>query len=194
MIESAGSGLQLLLASTPVIATITGITAPSGSTGMRFVIRVTNFTTSGTLTITGTGTPSNTETVNIAALSAQQLQSPQLAGFDYVSTNAYTAITNITTTGLTNGTITVWGVQASKFNLPVTKFVSNRKVPPYSPNEFTGLMARDKKIIATHNDTQISNFDSDFYADLSLYWVYMLLGSPTWTTLPAAPLSIVAAA
>ena len=191
-LESA-NGLQLLLAATPVTSTITGITAPTGSTGMRFVLRLTNFTASGTLTITGVGTPNSTETVNIAALTAQQVQSAQLASFDYVSTNAYTAITNITTTGLTNGTITVWGVQAAKFNIPVTAFKSDRKTPLYSPNEFTGLMARDKRMISTQNATSISNMDSDFYGDLSLYWVYMLMGAPTWSTLPAAPTSLFAA-
>lgn len=187
--------MQLLLAATAVSGTITGFTPPSGSTGMRLYIRFQNFTTSGTFTINGTGTPGNSEgPVNVAALSAQQLQSPVLASYEYVSTNAYSAITNITTTGLTNGTITVWGIQASKFNLPVTKFASSRKVPIYSPLEHNGLMARDKKLIQTHNDTQIANFDSDFYADLSLYWVYLLIGSPTWATLPASPLSIVASA
>lgn len=194
MIESAGAGMQTLLTATAVAATITGITAPSGSTGMRFYIRITNWTTSGTFTINGTGTPANTETVTVAAPTAQQTQSPVLASFDYVSVNAYTAITNITTTGLTNGTITVFGIQASKWNIPVTSFKSTRKVPAYSPLEHNGLMARDKRIIATHNDTQIGNLDSDFYGDLSLYWVYLLLGTPSWATLPAAPTSIVAAA
>ena len=188
------SGMQTLLAPTAVSATVTGISAPTGSTGMRFYIKLTNYTASGTLTITGTGSPGNTETVNVAALSAQQTQSPLLADFEYVSVNAYTAITNITTTGLTNGTISVFGIQAAKFNIPVTAFKSDRKVPLYSPNEHTGLMARDKKLIATHNETSISNLDSDFYGDLSLYWVYMVIGSPTWTSLPAVPTTLFAAA
>src|SRR5215469_7481914 len=55
-------------------------------------------------------------------------------------------------------------------------------------------MARDLKMIQTHNDTSIDNFDSEFYGDLSLYWVYLLIGSPTWTTLPSVALSVVAAA
>ena len=98
IVLEASAGEQLLLAATPVIATITGISAPTGSTGMRFHVRVTNFTASGSLTITGTGTPSNTETYTVAALSLQQTQSGQMADYEIVSTNAYTAITNITTT------------------------------------------------------------------------------------------------
>lgn len=192
LVLEATAGMQVLLATTAVQATITGITAPTGSTGMKFYIRVTGWTASGALTITGTGTPSNTETVNVAAPTAQQLQSPQIASFDYVSVNAYTAITNITTTGLTNGFITVYGIQAAKYNVPVTKFSSKRKVPKYSPNQYTGLMARDTRLIDTHNDTSIDSFDSDFYADLSMYWVYMIVGSPTWTTIPATPTSLLA--
>src|SRR6266566_7885732 len=190
MVEGT-SGMQTLLTSTAVIATITGITAPSGSTGMKFYIRLVNWSVSGTFTITGTGTPNNTETVTVAAPTAQQTQGGNYT-FDYVSTNNYTAITNITTTGLTNGLITVYGIQAAKYNIPVEKFVSKRKVPKHSPNEFSGLMARDKKLIDTLNETSIDSLDSTFYGDLSLYWVYAMLGSPTWTTLPATPLSVVA--
>lgn len=188
------SGLVQLLAPTAVIATVSGITAPTGSTGMKIYVKLTGFTTSGTFTINGTATPGADATVTVAALTAQQTQSAQLADFEYVSIGAYTAITNITTTGLANGTISVFGIQAAKFNTPVTTFKSERKVPVYSPNEHTGLMARDKRLIQTHNDTAIANFDSDFYGDLSLYWVYALVGSPTWTSLPAAPASIVASA
>src|SRR5579859_2367051 len=135
----ASNGEQLLLASTPVIATITGITAPSGSTGMRFHIKITNWTTSGTVTITGTGTPGNTETYNIASPTAQQTQSAQLASNEYVSVNAYSAITNITTTGLANATITVWGIYAGKFAVP-SLLTSNRVVKTYSPNEHNSLL------------------------------------------------------
>src|SRR5581483_11213682 len=196
MIEGT-SGEVTLLAATTGQATITGITAPSGSTGMRLHILISSWLTSGTFTINGTGSPSNSETVTVAAPTAQQTQSPQLANFEYVSTNAYTAITNITTTGglsAANTIFVVTGIQASKFLIPITSFKSQHKMPTYSPNEHSGLMARDKRLIATHNETTIDNLDSDYYGDLSLYWVYMLLGSPTWSTLPASPLSVVASA
>src|SRR5579885_789972 len=192
LVLEANPGVQLLLASTAITPTIAGLTAPSGSTGMKLYIRVTGWTASGSLTINGVGSPSGTETVTVAAPTAQQLQSPQIASFDYASVNAYTALTNITTTGLTGGFITVYGIQAAKFNVPVTKFSSKRKVPTYSPNQYTGLMARDVKIIQTHNETSIDSFDSDFYPDLSLYWVYLIVGAPTWTTIPASPTSLLA--
>lgn len=185
------SGMQTLLSPTTALATQTGITAPSGSTGMKLLIRFTNWTSSGAFTINGNATEG---AITVAAPTAQQLQGGNYS-FDYVSTNNFTSITNITTTGgCTGATLTVFGIQAAKYNIPVTKYVCHRKVPKYSPNEHNGLMARDKKLIDTLNATSIDSFDSDFYGDLSLYWVYLMLGSPSWSTLPASPLSVVAAA
>ncbi len=190
----ATSGMQLALASTPVIATLTGITAPVGSTGVRYFIRITNWTTSGTVTITGTGTPGNTETYNIAAPTAQQTQSAQLASNEYVSANAYTAITNVTTTGLTNGTIVIYAIQAGKFQLP-SSMKSTRKPKVYSPNEHNALIERDKKILVLTNETTIDEIKQDVYGDLSLWWPYMMMGAPTTTaSIPAVPTSLLAAA
>ena len=192
MLESS-PGEQLLLAPTAVISTITGITAPTGSTGMRLHIKVTDFTASGTLTITGTGTPANTETVNVAALSAQQTQSSQLADYEFVSVNAYTTITNITTTGLTSGIITVYGIQAGKYQLPgVMK--SKRTPKIYSPNEHNTLIERDKKIVQLIQNTSIDEIKQDAYANLSLWWPYVLFGAPTSTaSIPATPTSLLTA-
>ena len=189
---ASASGEQSLLVPTAVIATMTGIASPTGSTGAKLHLILKYWTTSGSLTINGTGTPSGTETISVPAPSAQQLQSAQ--AWEYVSVNNYTAITNITTTGLTNGVLEVRGDAAAKFNIPVTKFSTKRKPGIYSPSEYNGLMARDKKLIQALTATSIDSFDSDFYGDLSLYWVYLMLGIPTWVTLPAAPLSIVASA
>ena len=192
-IEST-SGETVLLASTTALSTNTGISNPPGSAGGRVHVIINAWVTSGTFTITGVGSPSNSEgPITVAAPTSQQTQSQTGYSFEYVSTNAYTSITNITTTGgVTGATITVKGIQAAKFNIPVTAFKSDRKMPQYSPNEFSGLMARDKRMVTQNVDTSIDNLDSTFYGDLSLYWIYMMLGSPTWVTLPASPLSIVA--
>ena len=195
----ATSGETIMMAATAVAATMSaGITQPTGgSVGSRVHLILYGWTAGGTLTITGTGLPNNTETITVPAPTAQQLQSPQLAAFEYESTNLYTAITNFTASAplvTGGGVLVVKACQGGKFNVPVTAFKSNRKVPVYSPNEHNTLMARDKKIIATHNDTGIDAFDSDFYGDLSLYWVYLMLGIPTWVTVPAVPVSIVASA
>lgn len=185
------SGEQLLLAPTPVIATITGITAPTGSTGMRFHIKISNWTTSGTVTINGTGTPANTETYNIAAMTQQQVQSAQMANNEYVSVNSYTAITNITTTGLANAIISVYGIQAGKFQVP-SIMKSKRKPKVYSPNEHNSFIERDKKVLQLTNDTTIDELRQDAYSDISLWWAYMMMGAPTTTaSVPASPLSVV---
>jgi len=194
MVEAA-TGEVTLLATVTAIATNVGITAPTGSTGMRLHVTFANWFASGTFVITGVGTPGNTETVNIPAPTLQQLQSPALANFEYVSVNTYTSITNITTTGgMTGAQLTVKGIQGAKYNAPTTAFKSNNPMGRYSANEFNGLSSRDKKLLATEVKGEISAFDADWYGDLDEYWVYANCGSPSWVTLPAAPLSVVASA
>jgi hypothetical protein len=193
MLEGS-NGEQQLLVPTAVSATMTGITAPTGSTGMRFHLRLSNWTASGTITINGTGTPNNSEVFSVAAPTAQQTQSPQLANFEVTSANAYTAITNITTTGLTNGVLEVLGIQAGKFQAPGT-MVSDRDPKTYSPNEHSGLMEMDKKILQLTNATSIDSLTQDVYADISLWWPYMMMGAPTSTaSIPATPTSLFSAA
>lgn len=197
-IESA-NGEQIMMPATPVAATISaGITQPTGgSVGSRVHLILFGWTAGGTITINGTGVPGNTEVATVPTPSAQQLQSPQLANFEYESVNLYTAITNFQcSAGLVTGggVLVVKQCQGGKFNVPVTAFKSAHKMPTHSPNEHNGLMARDKKIIATTNDTAIDTWDSDFYGDLSLYWVYAMVGAPTWVSIPAAPTSLFAAA
>ncbi len=188
----ANTGEQLALATTPVIATMTGIAAPVGSTGVRYHIKITNWITSGSITVTGTGTPNSTETYNIAAPTPQLGQSAQLTSNEYVTVNAYTAITNITSTGLTNASITVWYIQAGKFQIP-SIMKSQRKPKVYSPNEHNTLIEKDKKILQLINETTIDEIKQDIYGDLSLWWPYMILGAPTSTaSIPAVPTSIVA--
>src|SRR6266567_2425964 len=173
----ATSGEQPVLTATAVAATISaGITQPSGgSVGSRLRIILFGWTAGGTITINGTGLPASTEVATVPAPTPQQLQSPQLATFEYESVNLYTAITNFQcsaplVTG--GGVLVVKQCQGGKFNIPDTAFKSGRKVPTYSPNEHSGVMARDKKIIATVNEPDIGTWDSDFYGDLSLYWVH----------------------
>lgn len=190
MLETS-PGEQLLLATTAISPTMTGISAPTGSTGMRFHIRLVGWTASGSLTFTGTGTPNSTETISVAAPTAQLIQSAQLASFEYVTANSYTAVTNITTTGLTGGFLTVWGIQTGKYQLPGT-MKSKRTPKTYSPNEHNGFIERDKKILQLVNNTTVDEIKQDAYGDLSLWWPYMAMGTPTITSIPASPTSLLA--
>src|SRR5258708_36935196 len=79
VIEST-SGEQVLLSPVVAIATNTGISAPSGSTGMRLHIYIKAWLSSGTFVINGTGTPNSTETVNVAAPTAQQRSEERRVG------------------------------------------------------------------------------------------------------------------
>jgi hypothetical protein len=193
IIVEANPGEQQLLIPTAITATITGITAPSGSTGMRLHIKLTNFTASGSFTINGTGVPGNSETFTVAALTQQQVQSGQMANFEIVSVNAYTALTNITTTGLTNGIIAIYGIQAGKYALPST--IKSKRTPKiYSPNEHNALIERDKKVVQLIQNTTIDEIKQDVYADISLWWPYVIMGAPASTaTIPSTPASLLSA-
>lgn len=183
------AGEQIALATTPVLSTLTLTTFSPGLSGNRLHIKIEGWTTSGTVTLTGTGTPNNTETYNIAAPTLQQTQSPELANNEYVSANAYTTFTNITTTGLTNGVITVYSIQSGKYSLPAT-MVSDRKPKTYSPNAHDGLLERDRKILHLTNNTTF-DIKQDAYADLSLWFPYLAFGAPVSTaTIPASPTSL----
>ena len=72
-------GLQTVLPTQAVSATInSGFSAlPTNSSGGHFYVHITNWTTSGTVTINGTGTPSSSENYSIAAPTLQQTQSAQ---------------------------------------------------------------------------------------------------------------------
>ena len=166
VVESV-SGEQSIMAPTPVAATMnTGITQPVGSTGVKFLIIVKNWSASGTIVINGTALVGSDSTIVVPAPTAQQTQGGNYA-FPYVSIGNYSALTSLTTTGLGSGIIEIRAVQGAKFNVPITKFKSVDKRPTYSPNEFSGFMARDKKMLQTLNDTSIDSLDSDFYGDLS---------------------------
>jgi len=71
----ATSGEQPVLAATAVAATISaGITQPSGgSVGSRLRIILFGWSAGGTVTITGTGVPNNTEVATVPAPTPQQL-------------------------------------------------------------------------------------------------------------------------
>src|SRR6266700_5542740 len=92
----AVSGEQPVMAATAIATTMSaGITQPSGgSVGSRIRLILFGWSASGTITINGTGVPASTEVATVPAPTPQQLQSPQLATFEYESVNLYTAITN----------------------------------------------------------------------------------------------------
>lgn len=194
IVMEAVGGEQILLPTAAIAATITGFVAPTGSTGMRLHIKIVGWTVAGTFTITGTGLPGSTETVTVAGPTTQQVQSAQMASFEYVSVNAYSAITNITTTGMTGGVITVWGIQAGKWQVP--SIMKSKRVPKtYSPNEHNSFIERDKKLLHLTNNTTIDELKQDVYGDISLWWPYMAMGAPTTiASIPAVPTTLLASA
>lgn len=190
---TATPGEQSLLAYTAVSGTMSLTNAPSGSTGMRLRIRVINNTATGTVTIAGNDINGNsiTETTPTIPIPAPGGQNPYVAGFDYVTTHVYgssTATSNaITTSGITNGSLYVGGVQDAKYLIPCD-FDFDVHHDMYSPDEFRGSYDKDFEDLQLRRIATIDKFDQDAYPETSLlFWHMIVSSSPVVTTLPATP-------
>src|SRR5689334_11471380 len=103
-----------------VSASFSLTTQPSGSTGMRLLVIVQGNTATGTVSIAGTvlsgSSPETTPTIPIPPAGQNSL----VSAYEYVTVNVYSAVnaSGVTTTGLTNGVITIYGIQAAKYLIP----------------------------------------------------------------------------
>ena len=185
-------GLQPLY-SGPVSASFSLTTQPSGSTGMRLVIVVQGNTTTGTVSIAGTGvgggSPSETTpTIPLPAAGQNSL----VTAFEYVTTNIFASVNSngVTTTGLTNANITIYGVRAAKYLIPCTADIE-KSYDEHIPKEQRGLLDAETSMQQTLNKTQISKIDQALYPEDSLFLAYMGISqNPTITTIPASPTSL----
>lgn len=202
-VAEANPGEQPLLAMTAVAPTMSLTSAPSGSSGMRFRFKVISNTAVGTITITGKDINGNTisETIPPAGsipVPPANAQNPYVGCFDYVSKLVYGAGTSITnalaTTGLTNGSLSVGGIQAGKYELPCD-FDFDLHYDEYSPDEFRGSYDRDFELYQGRRVATIDKADQDLYPETSLWFWHMLCdATPTVTTLPASPTVLKASA
>ncbi|HEY7414468.1 MAG TPA: hypothetical protein VH593_04695, partial [Ktedonobacteraceae bacterium] len=196
-IENAGAGETSLILNQAIAATITLPSLPSsGISGFRVHVQIINNTASGTLSFTGfdiNGNATTAENVSFNAIPSARLQSASIARFDYVSDQVFGAgtVVTIATTGGTNGTVTAGAIQAGKYLLPIT-FKGGNKTSNYSPNEATGLIEKDTKILQGTREVSIDNMDQDLYPDTSIWWAYVLMGIPQITTLPGTPTTLLA--
>lgn len=187
-------GESLLLAQTTVASTMSLTTQPntiSATTGMHLHFYVIGNTTTGTVVITGTG-PSGAVTsityhVPIAPQNAQ--------GFsEFTTKEAFLTVTasSIVTTGMTGGQILIFGSFAGKFLLPITSD-ADENIHKFSPVDKRGILFKNFRVTQLIKEISLAKFDAALYPD-SLWAYYMLISNtPTVTTIPAAPTSLLAA-
>lgn len=134
-------GLQLLYTGA-VSASFSLTTQPSGSTGMRLLILVQGNTATGTVSVAGlnvAGGSINETTPTIALPPAGQ--NSVVSESEYVTTNVFASVNSsgVTTTGLTNGVITIYGIQAAKYLIPCIADLE-RDYKYFTPKEARGLL------------------------------------------------------
>jgi len=196
VIESLSSPGRQLLYTGAISATASATVQPSGSTGMRCFIVVQGNTTSGTVTIAGTAPGGGAITETTPTIPPQAAGVPVVvAEFEYATNNVYASInaSGITTTGLTNGTLFIYGIQAAKFLIPsMADFEQDFKT--FSPQEQRGLYDKDTHIQQLTKEVSIASLKQSLYPEDSLYIGYMCVSqNPTVSTIPASPTSLAAA-
>lgn len=189
-------GRQLLLPETAVAGTLSATTQPNavGVTGihMHLHIIVKGNTATGTVQITGlksdgTTVVDETSPTLAAATSTQSVQ-------EYCTTGTYYSIdsSGIIITGLTNGTITVYGVMSSTHMYP-SEFDTQEKMNLYSPKDHRGLMYAHSRIVQLDKSVTMDKFQSALYPESGTWLGYAgFSASPTVTTIPASPTSLLA--
>ncbi len=189
-------GVQLLY-SGAVSASFSLTTQPSGSTGMRLYIIVQGNTTTGTVTIAGTGVGGGTPSESTPTIPIQGAgQAVQVNDFEYVTSAVFATVNanGVTTTGLANAQIKIYGIQAAKFLIPCIADIED----PYDyhiPKEARGLLDEETKMLQLIKKPAISKIDQSLYPEDSLFLAYMgVSNNPSVATIPASPTSLKASA
>lgn len=189
----AAPGESLLMPLTTVAATMSLTTQPntiSPTTGMHLHGYVIGATTSGTIAFTGTG-PGGA----LSSITYHIPASPQNhQGFtEFTTKEAFLTVTasNIVTTGMTGAQIMIFGSFAGKYLLPVS-IDKEEKITHHAPQDKRGILFKNLRVVQLTKAVDVAKLDSDLYPD-SLWAYYMTIGNtPTITTVPSSPTSLLA--
>jgi hypothetical protein len=159
---------------------------------MHLLIIVQGNTATGTVAVAGTtlsgSSPETTPTIAIQPVGQNSL----VTAFEYVTTAVWSAVnaSGITCTGLTNGSITIYGIQASKFLVPCIADIE-KDFDYHVPKEARGLYDAETSLLQLINKSKISKIDQALYPEDSLFLGYMGVSqSPVVTTIPASATSL----
>lgn len=188
-------GESLLLAQTAGASTMSLTTQPntiSATTGMHLHFYVIGNVTSGSIVITGTDTAGNalvsiTYHVPIAPQNAQGYS-------EFTTKEAFRTVNSsgIVLTTLTPSTVMVWGDFGGKILVP-TNLEKEEKTEKHAPEDKRGILFKNFTVTQLVRSVDVAKLDSDLYPD-SLWAYYMSIGNtPAVTTLPASPVSLLAA-
>jgi hypothetical protein len=199
-LTAGNQGMVLLLGPTLVSALPASLTTqPNGVagqsiwSGMRLYIEITGNTATGTITVTGKdftqaqgALTETTNTIPVAGTGANQG-----AFYPYTTKAVFSAInaSGVTVSGLTGGSVKIWGIQAASKLTPAMLETPDEKNPPFSPQEMRGTLSRNTNIQRLNRVVDIPSFKQTFLPDTCALWLpRSTIGSvPTQVTLPSSP-------
>ena len=192
---SATPGEQLLMPLTTGASTMSLTTQPntiSATTGMHLHFYIIGNATSGSIGIVGTNGTGGAQTSITYHVGAA---SQNVYGYsEFTTKEAWGTVTasSITLTTLTPCQVVVFGSFAGKYLLPITTD-KEEKITKFSPQDKRGILAKNFRVVPTISGVDVAKMDSELYPD-SLWAYYMAIGNtPTVTTIPAAPPTLLAA-
>jgi hypothetical protein len=196
-VQENTSGLQQLLTATAVSALPVGLTSSTAltaaTTGMHLLIRIYNHTATGTITVAGTA-PLTGGAVSETTPTIPVMESPGTY-YDYVTTSVYatvTASTGISVSGLTGGSITIYGIQAASRGMPLEVKLTDKNsvyVPVAQRGDFSQSHVRALK---TADNPEWEATGALWPDSASLIIPGAWSTSPTSTQLPGSAISILA--
>jgi hypothetical protein len=188
------SGEQPLMPQTVVTSTMSLVTQPntiSPTTGMALHLYIIGNAAPGTMNFVGTGPTGSVVTSQTYHVKAAPQNNQGYTELTTTEVFATVGASGITTT-LTGCQIIVFGSYGAKFLLPVTAD-AEEKITHYSSQDKRGILAKNFRVTQLTKGANLDKFDCDLYPD-SLWMPYMLIGNtPTITTVPASPPSLLTA-
>lgn len=188
-------GESLLMAQTTGASTMSLTTQPntiSATTGMHLHFFCIGNTTSGTIVVAGTAPGGGSITsityhVNAAPQNNQGYSDPTTKeAFATVNASGITL-----TGGLIGAQIIVYGSFAGKYLVPIS-IDKDEKIPKHAPQDKRGILFKNLRVVQLAKGVDVAKLDSDLYPD-SLWAYYMAIGNtPTITTIPASPTTLLA--
>lgn len=195
--SGTGSGLQARLTPTLVSALPVSLSTAIPATslnGERLAIAVYNHTAAGTIGVAGTA-PWSAAVVSETSSSIPTLEQPGEVAW-YVTSAVYGAVNASGVTlgsGLTGGSVAIWGIQAATRLIPGEVKLMD-KFKEHSPVEQRGTYDEDFHLLALSEDPEWE-YAADFYADVALFaYLGGYAADATVATIPATPVVILTAA
>jgi hypothetical protein len=193
---TANQGRQLLLGETAVgsLSITTQPNAILAGCHMHLLIIISGAAATGTVTIVGKKNDATTAvTETTPTIAAATVTKPQT---QYCTSATYNTIdaSGITVTGLTNATITIYGIYQGTKLVPCT-FETKEKFDYLDPKDQRGLMYGTTRLTQQVKHTTLDKFDIEsFYPDTDLWYGFAVWNNtPTVVTIPAVPTTKMAA-